>query len=256
MRIVLALAFLVLSLMPAAALEDRTGYPSLTPQQDDEIRAIVRRLLLNEPDLLERALENLRDTKDQDRLDRQREAIAQNRAAIFDDPRDIVLGDPSAPFPVVMWIDYNCTYCRAERPVIDRLLETNPRVKVIVKALPVLGAGSRDSAKIALAVRAAYPTLAPSFHRALLDLTQPANTDAAFDVATQMSLARPEISAIADSEAIETYLDRTLDLAEDLELTGTPTYLIGDTFYFGQMAADDLYATVNQAYCGTDACEN
>jgi protein-disulfide isomerase len=50
---------------------------------------------------------------------------------------------------VVAFLDYNCPYCRQGAPDLAKLIEGDPKVRLVLKELPVLGKHSEDVARIA-----------------------------------------------------------------------------------------------------------
>ena len=64
-----------------------------------------------------------------------------------------MLGNPKGDVTLVEFFDYNCGYCkRALTDMID-LMKNDPKLKVVLKEFPVLGQGSVEAAKVAVAVR-------------------------------------------------------------------------------------------------------
>ena len=48
------------------------------------------------------------------------------REAIFNDPGQVVLGNPDGDVTLVEFFDYNCGYCRAALPDMATLLAEDP----------------------------------------------------------------------------------------------------------------------------------
>ena len=68
------------------------------------------------------------------------------------------LGNPQGDVTMVEFFDYNCGFCkRALGDMVD-LLKAEPNLKIVLKEFPVLGPGSVEAARIAVAVRMQDPS--------------------------------------------------------------------------------------------------
>ena len=85
---------------------------------------------------------------------RQERGIATHATEIFRSPTSFVAGNPQGDVNVVAFLDYNCPYCRQGAPDLARLIETDGKVRLVLKELPVLGKDSEEVARIALAATA------------------------------------------------------------------------------------------------------
>jgi len=85
---------------------------------------------------------------------RQERGIATHAEEIFRSPTSFVAGNPKGDVSVVAFLDYNCPYCRQDAPELARLIETDGKVRLVLKELPVLGKDSEEVARIALAAAA------------------------------------------------------------------------------------------------------
>ena len=56
-----------------------------------------------------------------------------------------VLGNPEGSKVLVKFTDYNCGFCRASRPDIDRLIAEDPELKVVIREWPIFRGSDRRS---------------------------------------------------------------------------------------------------------------
>jgi len=140
---------------------------------------------------------------------------------------------------IVVFTDYQCPICRADDPALERLLQRDPKVRVIFKDWPVLGAPSKLAARAALAANHQGGYLA--LHRTLMTSRIAPDADAIQKLAGGAGL---NVRRLSDDEAandgeIDTQLGRQATQAWTLGLQGTPAYLVGPFLYQGGL--DDLH---------------
>ena len=98
------------------------------------------------------------------------EAIASNAAALFSSPHQVTLGNPHGDVTLVEFFDYSCGFCKRALPDMLTLIRDDPNLKIVLKELPILGPGSAEAARVAIAVRMQDPEGQKylAFHRELL----------------------------------------------------------------------------------------
>ncbi len=213
-----------------------TWFATRAVQQQDTGEA-VRGYLLAHPEVIPEAMQKLQERETA-------KVIAQYRADIVKPLGSAWTGNPNGDVTVVEYLDFNCGYCRASLPLIDQLVAADPKVKVVYKELPVLSPESDTAAHYAVvAARAGKYKL---LHDALYKggpLTE-ASLDAAIraaglDVATvKKAAAMPDVEqAIRDN----------LSLMKPLNMTGTPTWVIGDRVISGMVPVEELRDAVAAA---------
>ena len=119
----------------------------------EQVEKIVRDYLLREPEIIYQALEELQRRQAEAAAERQRTAVAANRAQLFDRAGDPVAGNPAGDVTLVEFFDYQCQYCRRVVPSLQALLAEDQGLKVVFKEFPILGEASVTAARAALAAR-------------------------------------------------------------------------------------------------------
>jgi protein-disulfide isomerase len=120
------------------------------PRADAEFGAKVRAYLLENPEVLQEAYEQLQVKEQRQALAAAGKAIEQNRKALEQDPRDFV-ANPGGKVTVVEFFDYNCGYCRLALPTVIQLVKGDGKIRLVLKELPIFGDDSVAAAKLALA---------------------------------------------------------------------------------------------------------
>jgi protein-disulfide isomerase len=243
-------AGLLLTLGPAAHAQSFSG------GQRGEIEKIIREYLVQHPEVLQDAINELEKKQAAEEADKKQAAVKDNASTIFNSSRQVTVGNAQGDVTFVEFFDYNCGYCkRAMADMLD-LMKTDPKLKVVLKEFPVLGPGSLEAARVAIAARMQDKGGKKylDFHQKLLGgrgqadkaRAMAAAKDAGFDVARlEKDMASDEVKAT---------IDENLKLAEKLGLNGTPSYVIGDNIVVGAVGLDALKEKVNTARCGKAAC--
>jgi protein-disulfide isomerase len=156
-------------------------------------------------------------------------------------------GNPQGDVTLVMFTDYACGYCRASVTDIDRLLATDPRLKVVWREIPVLGPDSEVAAQVALA--AAKQGRFPAFHRALFAAGRPDAANLA-QAARDAGLDARKLQGDRAGADVRDEIARNLALAAQLKIDGTPAFVIGDQLLAGAVGYDRLVQAIAVARGG------
>jgi protein-disulfide isomerase len=229
---------------------------ALTEKDRSDIETIIKEYLISHPEVLREALDALEKRQAQDEQDKQRKVIASNGKLIFDSPRGPVFGNPQGDVTLVEFFDYNCGYCKRAMQDVMQLAKEDPKLKVVFKEFPVLGPGSVDAAKVAVAVRmqdkgGKYI----EFHRRLLGQRGEANKERALAAAKDAGFDVARIEKDMQSEEVAATLKESMQLADSLGLTGTPTFVVADELVIGAQGYEALRTRIDAARkCGKATC--
>lgn len=153
-----------------------------------------------------------------------------------DTSREMIVGDPAAPIggaadgdvTIVAYLDYNCGFCKKSAPGLEKLIQNDPKVRVVYKDWPILSETSVTGAKLALAAK--YQGKYEAAHRALMGLTGakvPAEKMTAALVSAGVDMARLQADSVAHNDEITALLKRNDAQAKGMMFPGTPVYLVG-----------------------------
>jgi protein-disulfide isomerase len=202
------------------------------------IERIVHAYILDHPEVLTQAMDNLQTRETAKLIDAHRAALEKPFGAAWE-------GAPDADVTLVQFFDYACGYCRANLPDIDRLLAEDKKLRVVYRELPILGQPSLDAAQVSLAVAQQGGAYGP-FHRALYSAGRitPASLASARGKA---GVSEAAVKAGSASAAVRAEIGSNLDLQQALQLTGTPAWIVGDQVLNGAVGYDALKAAIAKA---------
>ena len=155
-----------------------------------------------------------------------------------------VLGNPSGKLTLVEFSDYACTYCRQSVADVQQLIAGNPDLRVVVREYPILRPESVDAARMGLA--AAQQGKFAAFHEAMYALGPPSREtieQAAKQAGVDLAVADKAIA----SGLFDPFLKANIALANQIGITGTPGWVIGDRIIDGAVGAAALGGAVAEA---------
>ncbi|HHG8781807.1 DsbA family protein [Enterobacter hormaechei] len=169
------------------------------------------------------------------------DADDQLAALLFNDPASPRTGATSPKLTIVSFTDYNCPYCKQFDTMLEKIVQENPDVQLIVKLLPFKGQSSVNAAKVALSTWQQAPDKFWALHQRLM-MKKGYHDDA--------SIAAAQVKTGTDSIKTD---DKTMDslkmnliLAQVLNIQGTPATIIGDQMVAGAIPYDDLEGLVKE----------
>ncbi len=231
-------AFPVLATRPAAAAD-------FTTEQRQAIEAIVRDYLSNHPEVMLDALQAAEDKIKTDAHDKASAAVVTHRRELLDNPDSPVAGNPKGDVSVVEFFDYRCPYCKQVEPSLEALLGQDRQLRLVYKEFPVLGPASVTAARAALAARqqGKYDV----FHRAMMSLKGQIDDAAVFKVAASVGLDTERLKRDMAAPEIDRILRDNQKLADALDISGTPGFVIGNEIVPGAISIDEMKALIEAA---------
>jgi len=174
--------------------------------------------------------------------EKHRAAVVENKATIFTSPHQVVLGNPQGNVTMVEFFDYNCGFCkRALGDMLD-LIKSDSNLKFVLKEFPVLGEGSVEAARVAVAARMQDTTGKKyiEFHQKLLGSRGAADKMRALAVAKEVGFDMARIEKDMGSDEVKKTIEENMKLAEALGVNGTPSYVVGEEVVVGAVGIDAL----------------
>lgn len=229
---------------------------SFSAPQRAEIEGFIKDYLIKHPEVLEEAMKELEKRQTVAEAEKAQKAVSDNATALFDSPRQVVLGNPKGDVTMVEFFDYNCGYCKRAMTDMMELMKSDPNLRVVLKEFPVLGEGSVQAAQVAIALnmqdKGGKKYL--DFHQKLLNGRGQADKAKAMAAAKDAGADMARLDKDMGSPEVKATLEETFKLAEPLGLNGTPSYVIGKNVVIGAVGVAELKSKINTARCGKAIC--
>jgi len=238
---ILTVVFAFFAALPAVAFE----IDEMSDAERETFRSEIRTYLLENPEVLMEAIAVLEERRNQDAQIAEVSMLEDNRQDIFDDGYSYVGGNPDGDVTIVEFLDYRCAFCKRAFPAVEELLASDGNIRFIVKEFPILGEASVLGSRYAIATKqiegdAAYK----SVHDAMMILRGDLNDAALSRISDQNGFDHRAILAEMDAEYITEIIASNRALANRLEIQGTPSFVMGETFVRGYVELDQMRAIV------------
>jgi protein-disulfide isomerase len=235
-------AALLAAIIPGTAL---AADPIFSQAQRDEIVRVVREALKADPSILREAVVTLQADDEVREAAASRDAIKTNAKALFNTFGDPEAGNPNGDVTVVEFYDPRCPYCRKMLPGIEAMLQKDHGIRLVYKDIPVLGEASTLESKAILAAQKQGAYL--KMQAALMTDPAPATPVMIMEKARDLGLDPLKLNVDMNSTQIRDRIHANLELSRVMKVSGTPTFVIGDTVIPGMAEIPQLQAAIAEA---------
>jgi len=238
------------ALLLAATVSLASAADPLSPAQKDAVREVVREYLMENPEVLIEALQAYEARMAEEQQKQQQATLAQRREQLERDPTSPVGGAPDGDVTLVEFTDYRCGYCKKVFPAVHDLLKADGRIRYVIKELPILGPESVVAARAALAVWRSTPAKYMAFHTALMTARGSLDEARILEIAAETGIESKTLATAMRDPEISAILGKNRELAQSLNINGTPAFVVGGRLVPGAVDAGTLRQLVATARKG------
>jgi len=222
-------------LITAAALATLLASPALafdpanmTEAEHEAFGEAVRSYIMDNPNVLVEAINAMEARRLEAEAENDKLLVAANSAALFEDGHSWVGGNPEGGLTIVEFIDYRCGYCRRIAPELDKVVAEDGDIRLILKEFPILGQESDLASRYAIAVRQiAGADAYKAAHDRLYELRGGVTIETLNALSTDLGLDAQAIVQRMNTEEVSSEIRQNRQLAEQMQIMGTPTFVIG-----------------------------
>lgn len=228
---------------PAGALD----LENMSEAEKAAFGAAVRSYLLENPQVLVEVISVLEEQQAAAQEMSEVQMISALSEQIFNDGFSYIGGNPDGDVTLVEFIDYRCGYCRKAHPEVTELVNGDGNIRFIIKEFPILGDDSTMASRFALSVKInAGDDAYFDVHNQLLEGAGGMSEGRLRRMARSAGLDADAIMSGMDDPEIDQILQANYQLAQMMQITGTPSFVLGETMLRGyaplnvmqQMVAD------------------
>ncbi|MDR3326050.1 MAG: DsbA family protein [Rhodospirillaceae bacterium] len=217
----------------------------LTVKQQEAVKKIVHDYIMNNPSIITGAIEALRQKEKLAVEIRASKALFERKSEIFDDPKSPVLGNTNGDLTIVEFFDYRCSYCKDMLDVIMNTVKTDGKIRLVMKELPILGPNSIMISRAALAAH--NQNKYEEFHITFMRLKGSITDKTMLRIANSIGINDKKLKKDMNNDRIDTLLKNNLQLANALNIDGTPIFIIGNKIIPGTISLQALKQIIDQA---------
>ena len=232
---------------PAAAQDADVASP-FGDAERAAVEQIIRDYLIANPDVVIDALNAYQARQEEQAREQQQLRIGMLQEQIFNAATSPVGGNPEGDITLVEFFDYNCGHCRRVAPAVEAMIAADDSLRVVYKEFPILSEGSVLAARAALASQ--WQDLYEPFHMALMGHDERLDEDAVFGIAEGVGLDLEQLRADMERDEVVGEITANMELARQLQINGTPAFIVGDQVIPGAVPQAALEAAVSEARGG------
>jgi protein-disulfide isomerase len=239
-------AFIVLALFGlAGALPATAADSALSAAQKEEVKKLVREYILENPSIISEAITALETNSEKAKVEKRAQAMVSRRQEILNPSEGTIIGNTRGDVTVVEFFDYNCGYCKQMYQSMAEILKEDPKVRLVLKEYPILGASSVNAAKAALASRKQGKYA--EFHTALISYKGSLSDSVIMVIAQNVGIDAKKLQEDMKDPAITDILIKNHSLADDLGVDGTPQVIVDGEFLPGAVPKAQLMQAIAKA---------
>ncbi|WP_420567425.1 DsbA family protein [Thalassovita sp.] len=244
-RLLASAALLIAGVAAPAQASDLT---QMSDAERSAFRAEVRAYLMDNPEVILEAYQVYEQRQAAAQAAIEQQMVAAYAGKIFDDPNSWVGGNPNGDIVLVEFSDYRCGYCRKAHPEVQQLLEADGNIKLIIKEFPILGDQSVLASRFAIASRIVGGDEAyEKMHNAMMETKAAVSEKTLTRLANKLGLDGDAIRGKINDPLVDQIISENHQLAQALQISGTPTFVLGTDLLRGYVPLADMMELVEAA---------
>ncbi len=182
-----------------------------------------------------------KNQEEQERLSRIEKLKAKKRE-LLQDKKSPFSGNPKGDVVILAFFDYHCGYCRSVHDTLQKLLAYDKNLKIIYKEYPVLGDLTLARATLAAQKQGKYL----DFHTILMKSDANFTQESLIELAHKLKMNVKKFSTDMNSMDIESHIKQNIDLARSLDISATPTFVLGDNVIPGAISLEEFQKEIKK----------
>ena len=212
---------------------------------DEELKKAIENTINNNPEIIIKALENYQKKMETEQRNNQKKALESSKEMLENDGYSLVIGNPDGDVTVIAFKDYRCGYCKRAWPSLQELVNTDDNVKVILKEMPILGPKSTLASQYGLA--SAEQGKYAAYYDALMNHRGAWTEEGLKSLAKSLDIDTDKLVKDAASEKVRQSIQKNLQLAQTLGVTGTPAFVVNGQLLPGAVPLAELQKLIKEA---------
>lgn len=244
-KTVLMLSCAVLALSGAAAAR---AADSFTPEQKKELEVLFKDYIMNNPQTIMDSVQAYQMKEQELAQKSAEEKLKEYKDKLTKSPDLPFTGNPEGDVTVVEFFDFNCGYCKKAFEDVTKVLEEDKNLKIVFIDMPILSDKSQLMAKMAMAAHKQGKYF--EAHAALMNYRGTQSEENYLNALKDAGLDIEKIKADMAGADIDMTIQKHLKIANELNIRGTPGFIVGDQLHPGYIGLDGLKMAIQDARAG------
>ncbi len=219
----------------------------LLKAERDKIESVVKDYILNNPEVILQAIQSLRERQERDSRERAQANLVKLQGELLHDPDTPVGANPKGSVTIVEFFDYRCGFCKRVFPDIVKLVETDKNIRFVYKEFPILGPQSVTASKAGLAAWILDKSKYEAFHKVMMAAKGALPETRVMRYAAKSGYDVKALKKAMKDPRIDVMIKKNFDLAQALDINGTPAFIIGKEVIRGAIDLKTLKKLVSKA---------
>ncbi len=220
---------------------------AFTPEQKKELEGLFKDYIMNNPQVIMDSVQ-VYQMKEQERAQKSaEEKLSEYKDKLTQSDLPFT-GNPEGDVTVVEFFDFNCGYCKKAFEDVTKVLEEDKNLKVVFIDMPILSDKSEVMAKMAMAAYKQGKYF--EAHKALMNFRGTQTEENYLNALKEAGLDVEKIKTDMASPDIDMAIQKHLKIANELNIRGTPGFVIGDQLHPGYIGLDGLKMAIQDARSG------
>lgn len=229
--------------LPAQAFD----LTAMTEAERETFRAEVRSYLMENPEVLMEAIQVLEQRQADAQAANDETLVQVNADDLFRDGQSWVGGNPDGDITLVEFMDYRCGYCRKAFEEVEALVSSDGNIRFVVKEFPILGEQSVLSSRFAVAtLQVSGGDAYKRVHDELINFRGNVTENSLRTLGDSLGLDTAAIMVRMNAPEVDRVIADNHGLAQRMQISGTPTFVIGSQMLRGYMPLDGMRQVVEQ----------
>ena len=196
----------------------------------EEVNSIINNFILENPQVIEKTLQNLNLKRSERNF-----KLAMTDLKNVPNPK---LERTNADITIYEFFDYNCGYCKSVMQNIFNIYKKDKKVEIVFVEYPILSNSSLSAAVASLAARNQNKYF--EFHSKLMKHTGKIDDKLLLSFAKELKIDTKKLKSDYSNEKLMLIINKNREIANRLNLRGTPAFIIGKKIYPGAMSEKDI----------------
>jgi len=219
---------MALVLTAAASTSAPANDKGLSDVQKQDVEKLIHQYILDHPEVIVEAMQRMQARQEAAQKAHAEAALKASHGELVNDPDAPIMGNPKGSVTVVEFFDYRCGFCKRVFPSIVQVLKEDTDIRYVFKEFPILGPESVMASKASLAIWRTHKDKYAAFHGALMSASGGIPEAKIMSIAASLGIDEKQLKAAMADPAIDAILERNYRLAQNLNINGTPAFVIGD----------------------------